>query len=124
MTPIIGGTIMAEFYKHSGTVPVAGAIQTAFAGLGTAITLAWAYSYAIVWIPIVYINFLLTLGFGAAIGFLIVRAAKAGRIRSSSVPALIGLISGLAGLYVASRRTTGARNRPRSWTSWPSPPRT
>src|SRR5262249_34997070 len=64
-------------------------------------TLAWVYSYGVVWIPLIYINFLLTLAFGFAIGMLIVRAAKNGCVRSSGVPALIGLVSGLLGLYVA-----------------------
>jgi hypothetical protein len=81
---------MAQFYRHSGIVPPRGLLQTVFAGLGTAISLGIAYSYALVYIPIVHVHFLGTMFFGACLGYLIKNAARAGRIRNRFVPAAIG----------------------------------
>src|SRR6266478_3978019 len=92
---------MANFYRHSGIVPIGGLVQTIFAGLGSAISIAIAYSYAMVYIPIIYLNFLGTAGFGFLIGYLVQQAARAGRIRNRFIPAAIGLVSGLAGVYFA-----------------------
>src|SRR5262245_9679954 len=92
---------MANFYRHSGIVPIGGLIQTIFAGLGSAISIAIAYSYAMVYIPIIYLNFLGTAGFGFIIGYLVKQSARAGKIRNRVVPAVIGFVSGLAGVYFA-----------------------
>jgi hypothetical protein len=54
-----------------------------------------------VYIPIIYLNFLGTAGFGFIIGYLVKQAARAGRIRNRFVPAAIGFVSGLAGVYFA-----------------------
>lgn len=92
---------MSQYYQHSGTVPIGGAIRTMIEGLAAATFLAIIYSYAINYIPIVYANIVGTLGFGAIIGWLVAHESKSTKIRNSVVPALIGLICGLAGLYVA-----------------------
>jgi len=92
---------MAEYYRHSGIVPISGLIQTSLAGLGSALSLGLAYGYASAWMPFIYANFLLTAGFGFIVGWLIYRAARAGRVRNSLVPAVIGLVSSLTGLYFA-----------------------
>jgi hypothetical protein len=92
---------MAHYYRHSGIVPVGGLVQTLFAGLGAAISLGIAYSFAMVYIPIIYLNFLGTAAFGFVIGYLVKRSARAGRIRNRFVPAAIGFVSAVAGLYFA-----------------------
>lgn len=92
---------MAEYYKHSGIVPPGGLIQTLLAGVGTSISLGIAYSYASVYIPFVYVHFLLTGAFGLVLGLIVKGAARSGRIRNRFVPAFIGLMSGLVGLYFA-----------------------
>jgi len=95
------GANMANYYRPSGIVPIGGLVQTLFAGLGSAISIAIAYSYAMVYIPIIYLNFLGTFGFGFIIGYLVKQSARAGRIRNRVVPAAIGFVSGLAGVYFA-----------------------
>jgi hypothetical protein len=92
---------MAQFYKQSGIVPLRGLVQTVFAGVGTAISLGIAYAYASVYIPFVYVHILLTGAFGLVLGLLVKQAARAGRIRNRTVPGVIGLASGLVGLYFA-----------------------
>jgi hypothetical protein len=63
--------------------------------------MAVIYSYAINYIPFVYLNIALTLGFGAVLGSLVGHESTATKIRHSFVPALIGFVCGMAGLYVA-----------------------
>src|SRR5579871_968818 len=92
---------MAHYYRHSGIVPLGGLVQTLFAGLGAAISLGIAYSFAMVYIPIIYLNFLGTAGFGFVIGYLVKQSARAGRIRNRFVPAAIGFLSAVVGLYFA-----------------------
>ena len=105
---------MAHFYRQSGIVPPLGLLQTVFAGLGTAISLGVAYSYALVYIPIVHVHFLGTIFFGFILGYLIKNAARSGRIRNRFVPPAIGLVSGLVGLYFAWGADMLARQ-------WPQP---
>jgi len=92
---------MPEFYRHSGIVPVRGLVQTIFAGIGTAISLGIGYAYASVYIPFVYAHVLLTGVFGLVLGLLVKQAARAGCIRNRTVPGVIGILSGLVGLYFA-----------------------
>jgi hypothetical protein len=92
---------MSHFYRHSGIIPLGGLVQTVFAGAGTAISLGIAYAYAMVYVPIIYLNFLGTVAFGFTLGYLVKRSARAGRIRNRFVPAAIGFVSGLVGLYFA-----------------------
>lgn len=92
---------MIQHYKHSGTVPFGGLVATAVAGLGTAMCLAVVYSYAIVYIPFIYINFFLTLGFGFGVGKVIAVMAQAKKMRSSSIPLLLGAVTAVVGWYVS-----------------------
>lgn len=77
---------MAQFYRHSGIVPLPGLIQTSLAGLGSALSLGVVYGYASAWMPFIYLNFIMTAGFGFVVAWLINRAARAGRIRNTLVP--------------------------------------
>ena len=55
-------------YRSSGAVPIGGLTLGVLAGAGVAIALSVVYAYATIYIPIVQIEFLITMGFGAAIG--------------------------------------------------------
>src|SRR5205823_5628413 len=92
---------MSAYYEHSGKTPLTGLTLAALCGLGTAVVLGVVYSYAVVFIPIVYLNVLLTVIFGCAIGGAVTWAAKFGHVRSRLLPAVVGLFCGLIGLYVA-----------------------
>lgn len=59
------------------------------------------YTYGITYIPLVYINFLLTAGYGLALGLAVGSAAKAGKLRNNFVLTSLVFIFGLLGIYVA-----------------------
>jgi hypothetical protein len=86
-------------YRHSGKfhawAPALAVGAAALAGL----PLGYAYAYAIRWIPFIYINFFVTVGYGFAFGWLGARLMKAGHVRNPRFAALCGLTAGLIGLY-------------------------
>ena len=90
-----------QTYKHSGRVPVAGLLWSLMLGGATAAVLGVVYAYATNYIPLVYINFLLTIAFGAAIGGAVGAGARMGRVRNLPVAVAAGVLMGLVGLYVA-----------------------
>ena len=90
-----------ETYRHSGSVPLAGWMATSLAGFGTAIVLGAVYTYLVVYIPIVYVNFLATFVFGLAIGAVVGRTVRVGKIRNTFVAGWMGFLAALLGLYVA-----------------------
>jgi hypothetical protein len=92
---------MADLYKHSGAVTVTGTLLGLVCGGVAAVALAFVYTYAIVWIPLIYVNFLLTVCFTAGIGFAVAIGAKAGKLRNMAVAGLLGAFCGLVGLYTA-----------------------
>lgn len=91
----------AEFYKHTGAVPLPGLVMTLLVGSGVAALLGVIYSFGICKIPYIYVCFLLTGGFGVGLGFAVGWMAKLGHLRNSFVTGLLGLICGAVGLYVA-----------------------
>ena len=90
-----------ETYRHSGAVPLTGLLRAVATGLVVAGVLGVVYSYLVVYIPIIYINFLVTCVFGLAIGWSVGRAAKSGKIQNTFLVGWLGFVFGLAGLYVA-----------------------
>lgn len=51
--------------------------------LGAGVLLAWLYQFLIHWIPFVYLNALLSIGFGLSLGALVIIAVRQGRCRNS-----------------------------------------
>ena len=90
-----------QLYKHSGRVPFAGLCWALIVGALVAVPLGVVYAFGTNYIPIVYVNFLLTLALGAAIGGAVGLGAKVGRVRNVPVASLAGAAMGLVGLYVA-----------------------
>ena len=93
------------YYEHSGTVGALGPLMVALLGLSAAVLTGAIYGYALNYIPFIYLNFILTLVFGAAVGYAVGKGAKFGKIRSAKFTGLFGLVAGLLALYV-------------SWVSW------
>jgi hypothetical protein len=90
-----------ETYRHSGVISPLGIVTASATGIVVAIVLGVAYSFAIVNIPFVKINFILTFFFGAIMGLAVGWGAKLGKIRNTFVAAAYGFIVGLVGLYIA-----------------------
>lgn len=65
-------------------------------GIGLAIALAFAYQFLLEWIPLIYVNFLLTWGMGVAMGLVGVWVVKTGASRNVMIAASMGLIISLA----------------------------
>jgi hypothetical protein len=103
---------MNPTYIHSGKAPLTGLMLAMLAGLATAIVLGVAYAFAVVYIPILYLNMLLSMGFGAAIGGAVGYAAKLGHVRSRLMPAMVAVVCGLVGLYIAWGADALARRGP------------
>src|SRR5258708_6968498 len=86
-------------YRHSGKFHAWAPILVAGAAALAGFPLGYAYAYAIRWIPFVYINFFLTLGYGVAFGWMTARILKAGHVRNTTLATLCGLGAGLIALY-------------------------
>lgn len=85
-----------DYYKHSGGVNPLGVIMVLAMGAVGTIILGLIYSYATCYIPFVYLNILLAIGFGLGVGALVGIGGTIGKIRNTF---LIGLISVLFGLF-------------------------
>ncbi|TYQ16705.1 UNVERIFIED_CONTAM: hypothetical protein Cloal_3273 [Acetivibrio alkalicellulosi] len=87
------------YYKHSGAFSPIGIMIILVTGLiGTSI-LSTIYGFASLYIPFIYINFLLTAGLGFGTGSLIGFGAKIGKLRNTTILTLLSLIFGIFVLY-------------------------
>lgn len=88
---------MIETYKPSGgfsmlTVILALIGAAVFAGL------AFVYQVLLYWVPLIYLNFLLTAGVGFSGGLIGMMCMKTGRCRNVSIALGMGLVIGVSGL--------------------------
>ena len=75
-----------RYYTHSGRYSPLAAAKALGLGLVVAVPMAFVYSYAIVYIPIVgIITFILTAGFAAVVGFTVGHLLKSGQVRNNAV---------------------------------------
>jgi hypothetical protein len=86
-------------YQHSGIVPLVGAVQALAIGCASAVVLGVVYAFTFYYIPYVYLNFLLAIGFGAAVGWIVGWGAREGNIRNTPVTVGIAVVASLLGLY-------------------------
>jgi len=88
-----------ETYRHSGKFTLPGILLPLVVCALVAFPAGLAYGYLIRWIPIVYLNILLTLGYGFAFGWLARKLLQRGKVRNTALATAIGVISGLFALY-------------------------
>lgn len=88
-----------ETYRHSGRFAPLGPVLCAAAAVLLGLPLGLAYAYLLRWIPFVYVNFILTLGYGFVFGWVTVRLLKATPMRNAGLAALCGFAVGLIALY-------------------------
>lgn len=87
------------FYRHSGRFGAHGPLLSILAALVVAYPLGIAYSYLIRWIPFIYLNFLITVGYGLAFGLITVPILRFAKVRNTLVALLTGLAVGLIAAY-------------------------
>jgi len=88
-----------QYYRHSGIVPPMGIAAGLGGGLLCAVLAALVYAYADLYMPIIYGNFLLTVGFGAFAAYAPARLLHAAKVRNTAVVwATVGVVT-LAAYY-------------------------
>jgi hypothetical protein len=92
---------MVETYKHSGSSGGLGVPLVAFASVVSAVVLGFIYCYAINYIPFIYLNLFIAIGFGLGLGFAVAWAATVGKMRNTMLVSVLGFLAGVGGLYVA-----------------------
>lgn len=91
----------ALYYRHSGQCSSASLFATLAAGCLAALILGPIYAIIVFYMPIVYVNVLLTFGIGVLMGYIIKKVAMARHVRSLAMIVLIAAISALVAIYAA-----------------------
>jgi hypothetical protein len=91
---------MSLYYQPSNKMPLGGVLLFLLGGVLAAAVLAFVYIYAIWYIPFVYINFFICLGFGLVLGGILMLLARAGKLRSPKGVGILALLVGLAAVYL------------------------
>lgn len=86
-------------YKHSGKFGMHAPALMAIITAAASFALGLAYAYLVKWIPFIYLNFLLTAGYGFVIGFVAGFMLKVGKVRNTPVLFMCGLLGGAMALY-------------------------
>lgn len=89
-----------ETYRHSGKFNAPGLVLVVAAAAAIGFPLGLAYAYLIRWIPVVYVNVVLTCGYGFAFGWVTTRILKASQVRNTTLAVLCGLAAGFIALYM------------------------
>lgn len=88
------------YYQPANKLPLGGAFTLLLGGVLAAAGLALVYIYAVWYIPFVYINFVLCLGFGFLLGFVLAQLVRVGKLRHPAAVTGLGLLVGLAAVYL------------------------
>ncbi|GAB3872199.1 hypothetical protein GCM10028824_22310 [Hymenobacter segetis] len=91
---------MSLYYQPSNKMPLGGVLLFLLGGVLAAAVLAFVYIYAVWYIPFVYINFFICLGFGLVLGGILLLLARAGKLRSPKGVAVLAVLVGLAAIYL------------------------
>lgn len=90
-----------QTYQLSSEKPILGILLTLVTSLLSCAILSFLYSLLIYYIPFIYVLFILTLGFGFVLGFLIALGAQYGHVRDAKFVALCGIVFGIVGVYAS-----------------------
>lgn len=91
---------MSPYYKPSNKMPPAGMLALLAGGIVAALVLALVYVYAVWYIPFVYINFFICLGFGLVLGAVLAVLVRLGKLRSPGAVGILALLVGLVAVYL------------------------
>lgn len=89
------------YYRHSGKYEVTGFLLGFVTAVAAAVGLAFVYAYAVRYIPIIYVNLVLVLGFGAASGAITAIFMKKQRVRSTAAVVGAALLAQAVGYYAS-----------------------
>jgi hypothetical protein len=90
---------MATYYKPSNKFSFSG-FPHFLAGLLLLVPLLGvAYAYLLWYIPLIYINLIVCLGFGGVVGYLMSQIVQRGKVRNKFIALSFGLIAGVFALY-------------------------
>jgi hypothetical protein len=87
------------FYVHSGKFGIHGPLLALLGAAAFGFPLGIAYGYLIKWIPFIYLNALVTVGYGIAFGCLTLYCMKLGKVRNVPVAVFSGIAIGCLGWY-------------------------
>lgn len=89
------------FYHHSGKFGVHGPLLAILAAIVVGYPLGIIYAYLIKWIPFIYLNFFIAVGYGLAFGFIAMPLLRFARVRNTPIALLTGLGTGLCAVYLS-----------------------
>ena len=87
------------YYKHSGAVGHGAFVNMTLLGIAGVVGLGALYGYALHFVPLVYLNFFITLTYGGLVGLLIGWGGKLGKVRNLGFLAMFGLGFGILAVY-------------------------
>lgn len=92
----------AQYYAESGRFSVRGVVLGLLVGAAVGSVLAFVYAFAVLYIPLVYIRFILTFGFGAVAGlFAAALPLRLGKMRNGRVRLVATLLVLLVAWYAS-----------------------
>jgi len=89
-----------RFYHHSGKAPLLGLIIMGIIGFVTIPILAAIYALLVRYIPFIYINALVVIGYAYVLSFVLSWAAKKGKIRNMVILGLAAFFFGVLADYI------------------------
>jgi hypothetical protein len=90
-----------QYYSHSGQVPPAGLFAGVVVGAVAAIVGGVSYGYADHYVRFIYLRVVMTIAFGALLGWAPARAMLMTKVRNTGAIVLFSFLTALAGYYVA-----------------------
>ena len=91
---------MSLYYQPSNKMPVSGVLICLLGSVVAAAVLALIYIYSIWYIPFLYINFFICLGFGIVLGAVLVLFINTGKLRSPLGTTILSVLVSLVAVYL------------------------
>lgn len=86
-------------YRHSGKAPFGGILLTFIGGLIAGVVLGGVYGLLIYWIPFIYINVFVTIGFGIALAVAVGTLGQLGKVRNNTAVTVVALFVSIVAYY-------------------------
>jgi hypothetical protein len=89
------------YYRHSGRFSAAGLVVAFLRGLIIGLPCAWVYAWLDHWNPLIYINMVASLAFGALVGLAVQSALALHKCRNVPLTGLVAFVAILVAYYVS-----------------------